>query len=84
METTQGKIFAGAGAAGIDVYSTLIFGQEAYGVSRIAGEAMETIITEPGGNSDPLRQRWTMGWKASFVVKILNDNFIVRLEHARV
>lgn len=84
LETTAAVVFAGAGVAGIDVYSTIIFGQEAFGISRISGEAMEVITTEPGGNSDPLKQRWTMGWKATLAVKILNDNFIVRIEHARV
>lgn len=84
LETTAATVFSGAGAAGIDVYSTIIFGQDAFGISRISGEAMEVITTEPGTNSDPLKQRWTMGWKTTLAVKILNDNFIVRIEHARV
>ena len=84
LETTAAVVFTGAGVAGIDVYSTIIFGQEAFGISRISGEAMEVITTEPGTNSDPLKQRWTMGWKATLAVKILNDNFLVRIEHAKV
>ena len=36
------------------------------------------------GSSDPLDQRETSGWKASLTAVILNDAFMVRIEHARV
>lgn len=86
IETTNAKVFTGAGAAGIDVYATLIMGAYAYGVTRIGGHAIENIVKPlgSGGTSDPLNQRETSGWKATFVAKILNDDFIVRIEHARV
>lgn len=82
--TTNGKIFAGEGASGIDVHATLIMGANFYGTSRISGEAMENIITPLGsaGSADPLKQRSTSGWKATFVPIRLNENFCVRLEHA--
>ena len=84
VETTNAKIFTGAGAAGIDVYATLIFGADAYGITRISGEALKNIIKPLGsaGSSDPLNQRQTSGWKATFITKILNNDFILRLEHA--
>ncbi len=84
IRTTNAKIFTAAGAAGIDVYATLIFGMDAYGVTRLAGKALQNIIKPLGsaGTSDPLDQRATSGWKANFAAKILNDNFLVRLEHA--
>lgn len=84
IETTNAKIFSGAGAGSIDVYATVILGANAYGVSRISGEALKNIVKPLGsaGSADPLEQRATSGWKATFVAKILNDNFMVRLEHA--
>lgn len=84
IESTYAKVFSAAGASGIDVYITLVFGAEAFGVTRLGGHAME-IIDKPlgsGGTSDPLNQRATHGWKAWFVTKILNDSFMARIEHA--
>lgn len=82
IETTNAKVFTGAGAAGIDVYATLIMGMDAYATSAVNGEAMKNIVKPlgSGGTSDPLNQRATSGWKAIFVAKILNNNFLVRVE----
>jgi N4-gp56 family major capsid protein len=84
IETPNAKVFTGEGASSIDVYSTLVFGMDAYGTTRISGEAMKNIVKPLGsaGSADPLDQRATSGWKATFVAKILNDAFLVRLEHA--
>lgn len=86
IETTNAKVFTGAGASSIDVYATIIMGKYAYATSRIGGNALRNIVKAAGsaGTADPLEQRETSGWKASFVTKILNDDFIIRLEHARV
>lgn len=82
--TTNGKIFSAAGSGSIDVHGTTILAANAYGISRISGEAMKNIVKPLGsaGTADPLDQRSTSGWKATFVTKILNENFILRLEHA--
>ena len=84
VETTNAKVKTGAGAGAIDVYCTLVFGSDAYGTTRISGEAMKNIVKPLGsaGTADPLDQRATSGWKATFVAKILNDAFLVRIEHA--
>lgn len=84
IETTNAKVFAGLGAAGIDVYGTIIFGANAFGITRIAGKALQTITHPLGdaGSADPLNQRSTHGWKGYFVAKILNDSWMLRLEHA--
>lgn len=86
IETVNAKVFTGAGTSNIDVYATLIFGMYAYATSRVGGRALENIVKPLGsaGTADPLNQRETAGWKATFVAKILNDDFIVRIEHARV
>lgn len=83
IETTEAKVFTAGGASSADVYSTLILGQDAYGVTRINGHALEVIRKQlgDGGTNDPLNQRATMGWKATFVAKILQQAFMLRLEH---
>ena len=65
------------------VHRTMILGQDYYGISRISGEAMRNIVKAlgSGGTADPLDQRSTSGWKATFVAKRLNENFAVRVEH---
>ncbi len=84
VETTEGKIWVDEGDSNQDVYGTLILGQNAYGTTRISGEAMRTIRKQlgSGGSQDPLDQRATIGWKATFVTKILQQDFMLRLEHA--
>jgi len=65
------------------VHRTMILAMDYYGVSRISGEAMRNIVKPLGsaGTADPLDQRSTSGWKATFVAKRLNENFAVRIEH---
>lgn len=68
----------------VTVHATLIIGREAYATSRISGEAVR-MITKPlgsAGSADPIDQRQTSGWKATFVSVILNQNFMGRIEHA--
>jgi N4-gp56 family major capsid protein len=70
----------------VTVHGTLIIGREFYGISRIAGEEMAMIVKSSKDNttdtSNPLNLRSTAAWKITFVAKILNDNFGVRIEHA--
>lgn len=84
IETTNGKVFSSAGSGSIDVYATLIFGADAYGISRISGNAVKNIYKPLGsaGTADPLDQRQTQGWKATFIARILNQTWILRIEHA--
>ncbi|MEE9586222.1 MAG: N4-gp56 family major capsid protein [Nitrososphaerales archaeon] len=87
VESTNAKIFTGAGAGGIDVYGTLIVASDAYGVIDLAASQGAGVIFKglgSSGTSDPLNQRQTLGWKEFYVAKILNDNFMVRVEHAKV
>lgn len=74
----------GAGASSAPVYSTLIYGQDAFGRVELGGKGgFEMIYHEPGsaGANDPYNQRGTIAWKANaFCAAILNDDFIVRLE----
>jgi N4-gp56 family major capsid protein len=84
IESTETKVFAAAGAAGIDVDATVIIGADAYGIIPLEGGDLDFIFKDLGsaGTADPVNQRWTSGWKVSFAAKILNDLFMVRIEHA--
>src|SRR3990167_6175549 len=84
MAGTNASVSAAGGAGSIDVHRTIILGQESYAISRISGEAAEVIVKALGssGTADPLNQRSTMGWKISFVAVRLNENFLLRIEHA--
>lgn len=82
VETTEAKIFAGAGADNRDVYATLILGDNAYGVTEIEGGGLQTIIKPLGsaGTADPLNQRATSGWKAMKTAERLVEEYMVRIE----
>jgi N4-gp56 family major capsid protein len=94
VSSTNAKLFAGAGAAGTttyknnganyDVYATLVFAADAYGLCPLSGKAMETIVKPLGsaGSADPLDQRSTVGWKATTTTRILNDAWMIRIESA--
>lgn len=78
----RAKVFKGEGASGADVYSTLIYGENAYGVTDLEGAGMEHIVKPlgSGGTADPLNQRATVGWKGTFTAKILIEQYMVRVE----
>lgn len=82
VETTEAKIFAGAGAGGVNVYSTLVLGADAYGVTEVTGGGLRMIAKSKGsaGTADPLDQRSTQGWKATHCAEILTEEFMVRIE----
>ena len=84
IETTEAKKFTNAGASGIDVYSTLLLGENAYATTKIEGGGLETIVKPlgSGGTADPLNQRSTVGWKAMKVTEILSQQYMIRIETA--
>src|SRR5206468_4443222 len=98
FKSTNCKVFPNAGAAigadgmittggaNNDVYATLVIGENAYGVCPLSGQAMQNIIKPLGsaGAADPLNQRATSGWKATTTTKILNEAWMVRIEHTNL
>lgn len=85
IESTLAPIFAGEGAAGIDVYGTIVIGEGAYGVPDIAGSSKPQTITKnlgSAGSADPLDQRSSTGWKAYLAAVRLNELCILRVESA--
>jgi N4-gp56 family major capsid protein len=85
IETTMCPIWEGEGAGGIDVYGSIVLGDNAYGVVDIAGSSKpEVIVKQKGsaGSGDPLDQRSTVGWKAAMACVRLQEFAMLRVEHS--
>lgn len=92
LTTTNSYVWAdtGSGTVGslitsgtkVDVYATLVLAKDAYGVIPLNRQSIKNVIKQLGssGTADPLDQRATTGWKVAHVAKILNDDFMYRLE----
>ena len=91
VETSEAKVWKKAAkdkstgtetASARDVYSTLILGADAYGVTEVTGGGLEHIVKQLGsaGTGDPLNQRATAGWKATKVAERLVEEYMVRIE----
>ena len=92
VETSEAKVWTHAGkdynggstatASARDVYSTLILGADAYGVTEVSGGGLQHIVKQLGssGTADPLNQRATAGWKATKVAERLVEQYMVRIE----
>ena len=83
--TASTVIYPGEGGAkGRDVYSTLIVGSDAYGVTELEGGGLQHIVKQLGssGTADPLNQRATAGWKLTKVAERLVEQYMVRIESA--
>lgn len=83
VETTEAKIFEGAGESGADVASVIVLGQYAYGVTSLKGAKPRVIVKPAGsaGTADPLDQISTVGWKMDgFGAKLLQPEYAVRIE----
>ena len=83
VETTEAKIFEGAGTDGADVASVIVLGQYASGVTSLKGAKPRVIVKPAGsaGTADPLDQISTVGWKMDgFGAKLLQPEYAVRVE----
>ena len=77
------NIYPGEGGQdGISVYSTLILGANAYGVTELENGGLEHIVKQLGsaGTADPLNQRASAGWKATKTAERLVENYMIRVE----
>ena len=80
VKTTEAKIFENAGAGSINIYSTLISGANAVGVTEVEGGGLKTIIKSEEQAGGALNQYSTVGWKAVKTAEILVQEYIVRIE----
>lgn len=84
-ESDVAKVYVNAGVGSIvDVFASLFFGADAWGIVRLAGHNLQTYFKPKGsaGTADPIDQQQSLGWKVTFTAKILTDAFMLRLEHA--
>lgn len=67
---------------GSTVYSTLVIGANAYGVTELENGGLEHIVKQLGsaGTADPLNQRASAGWKATKTAERLVENYMIRIE----
>lgn len=67
-----------------DVYPTLFLARDAYGIVALKGAFAVTpmVVNPKPSDSDPLAQRGHVGWKAMQTAVILNDAYMVKVEHA--
>jgi N4-gp56 family major capsid protein len=83
VESTEAKIFEGAGASGADVASVIVLGRYAYGLTSLKGNKPRVVVKTAGsaGTADPLDQISSVGWKLDgFAAKLLQPEFAVRIE----
>lgn len=83
VESTEAKIFEGAGASSADVASVIVLGRYAYGLTSLKGAKPRVIVKPAGsaGTADPIDQISTVGWKLDgFAAKLLQPEFAVRIE----
>ena len=65
------------------MYAALAIARDAYGVTEIDGDALQTYYHKPGSSgsvSDPLNQVGSLGWKVTFTSELLNQAWLVRIE----
>ena len=79
LTTTQAPVLTNSGSAGTEVYQTMVFGEEAFGVSEL--QNLTTYVDSPSPRS-ALRLYSDVGWKAGFCAKILNEDFMYTVESA--
>jgi N4-gp56 family major capsid protein len=84
-QSTNSYTLSGMAASAGDLYKSVIFGQDAYGVIDLAGQPSDNIkmmfvpATPSAGN--PLGTWWSQGWKACHAAVILNPKCLGVIWH---
>lgn len=81
VQSTESKIWKDSTCpTGLAVFSTLILGSHAYGVTELQGGGLQHIVKQLGYGDDPLNQRASVGWKATKTAKRLVEQYMLRIE----
>lgn len=82
LESKDGKVSSGAGAASADVYHNIIHGAEAFGVYDLEGDKPQLHIVPNTqlDSANPTGRTGKAGWAGSFVTKTLNGDWIVDVQ----
>jgi N4-gp56 family major capsid protein len=72
----------GAGAASVPVYSTLVYGPDAFGTIKLDSHGnLHTEVVPPGGHDDLYHQKGAVVWYVDgFCAVIINQDAVVRIE----
>lgn len=86
---SAGSDYVSTGGTSADVYPVIFFAKEAFAAialkgSKAFGGAIKPMVRQPGqiDSNDPMGQTGSVAWKTWFVAKILNDNWMLRVEVA--
>lgn len=83
LETTNAKYYKAGelegAASGVNVFSTLICGDDAVGTTELAGMGLRMIIKSAADIGGPLEQYGTAGWKMTKAAEILQDKYITKV-----
>lgn len=83
VETPNAKVYASLGQGGADVYAAVGVGKNAYGAIDLAAHQLTTVfVPAQADHGDRLGLTWVKGWKGTYVAKILNGDWVVKVEHA--
>lgn len=81
VQSTEAKIWKDDTCpTGLAVFSTLILGAHAYGITEVQGGGLQHIVKQLGYGDDPLNQRASVGWKATKTAKRLVEQYMLRIE----
>jgi len=88
VRTSEAKVFQNDTCPGgatnstgrYGVFSTLVLGARAYGVTEVEGGGLEVIVKQKGYGEDPLSQRSSVGWKATKTAERLVEEYMIRIE----
>lgn len=71
FESARARVFAAGGAGGVDVYSTIFFGPDAYAFGDWG--SVTTHYVAPGGHGDELAQVASIGWKGFLGAMLVDE-----------
>lgn len=82
LQTSNGYVRGTGVATSGSVYTTSIFGSDAFGVTNF--QNLKTYVKgfESGGTGDPTEKIATAGWKTAFGTAVLNSAFFVNINHS--
>lgn len=81
LQTTNGYVKNTGVTSSASIYTTLMLGQDAFGVTEL--QNLKTYVKPFGsaGAADPTDKVSTAGWKTSFGAAVLNSSFFINLNH---
>ena len=85
MQTTNAKYYKAGdesisdASAGVNVFATIICGDDAVGTTELSGMGLRMIIKSAADIGGPLEQYGTAGWKMTKAATILNEAYLVKV-----